>query len=136
MFSKIRTTKTAACFLTFVVLVVSLWVPATALAQVAGATLSGTVTDQSGAVIPQSSISVKNIDTGIIRTSVTSAAGFYSVPNLLPGTYEVKATAQGFSSEVQTGINLTVGEEQVLNFTLRVGQKTQTVEVTTEAPAV
>jgi hypothetical protein len=136
MFSKIRTTKTAACFLAFVVLVVSLWVPATALAQVAGATLSGTVTDQSGAVIPQSSISVKNIDTGIIRTSVTSAAGFYSVPNLLPGAYEVRTSAQGFSSEVKTGFTLTVGEQQVMDFTLQVGQASQTVVVTTEAPNV
>src|SRR6202140_2329801 len=112
MFSKIRTTKTGACFLTFVVLVVSLWLPVTALAQVAGATLSGTVTDQSGGVVPQAAISINNIDTGITRASVTSAAGFYSVPNLLPGTYEIKASARGFSTEVQTGVTLTVGEQQ------------------------
>jgi Carboxypeptidase regulatory-like domain/TonB-dependent Receptor Plug Domain len=136
MFSKIRTTKIAACFVTFVVLVFSLWLPATTLAQVAGATLSGTVTDQSGAVIPQASISAKNIDTGITRTSATGAAGFYSVPNLLPGTYEVRTSAQGFSSEVKTGVTLTVGEQQVLDFAMKVGQTSQTVVVTTEAPNV
>ncbi len=136
MFSKIRTTKTAAFFLTFVALVFRLMLPVTANAQVAGATLSGTVTDQSGAVVPQASISVKNIDTGIIRTSATSAAGFYSVPNLLPGTYEVRTSAQGFSSEVKTGVTLTVGEQQVMDFTLQVGQTSQTVVVTTEAPNV
>jgi hypothetical protein len=138
MFSKIRTTKSAACFLAFVVLVPGLWLwlPATAHAQVAGATLSGTITDQTGAVIPQASISVKKIDTGIIRTSVTSAAGFYSVPNLLPGTYEVRTSAQGFSTEVKTGVTLTVGEQQVLDFKLQVGQTSQTVVVTTEAPTV
>src|SRR5579864_1260731 len=136
MFSKIRTTKTATYFVTSVILVVSLWLPATAHAQVVGATLSGTITDKSGAVIPQASISVKNIDTGIIRTSVTSAAGFYSVPNLLPGTYEIRTSASGFSSELKTGVTLTVGEQQVLDFTLQVGQTSQTVVVTTEAPNV
>ena len=105
-------------------------------AQVAGATLSGTVMDQSGGVVPQAAISIKNIATGITRSSTTSAAGFYSAPNLLPGTYEIRAAAQGFSSQVQTGIKLTVGEQQVLNFTLQVGQISQTVEVTTEAPTV
>src|SRR6266852_3127131 len=105
-------------------------------AQVAGATLSGTVMDQSGGVVPQAAISIKNIATGITRSSTTSTAGFYSAPNLLSGTYEIRAAAQGFSTEVQTGIKLTVGEQQILNFTLQVGQMTQTVEVTTEAPTV
>jgi hypothetical protein len=103
---------------------------------VAGATLSGTITDQSGAVIPQAAISIRNIDTGITRTSTTSAAGFYSVPNLLPGNYEIKTTAAGFSTEVKTGVELTVGEQQVLNFTLLLGKTSQTVVVTTEAPNV
>src|SRR3984893_5115006 len=105
-------------------------------AQMVGGTLSGTVSDQSGGVVPQAAISVKNVATGITRTSTTSAAGFYSVPNLLPGIYEIKASARGFSTEVQTGVTLTVGEQQVLNFTLRVGQASQTVAVTTEAPNV
>src|SRR3984893_12861824 len=105
-------------------------------AQISGATLSGTVTDQSGGAVAQATISVKNIATGILRTTTTSAAGFYSAPNLLPGVYEVKAEAQGFSSKIQTGVNLTVGEQQVLNFTLQVGQMSQTVEVNTEAPNV
>src|SRR6266849_8182751 len=136
MFSKIRSTKNAASFLVFAAVVFSPLLAAKAHAQVAGATLSGTVTDQSGGVLPQAAISIKNIATGITRSSTTSTAGFYSVPNLLPGTYEIRAAAQGFSSVVQTGITLTVGEQQVLNFTLQVGQITQTVEVTTEAPNV
>src|SRR6266566_1949116 len=136
MYTKIRTTKTAACFLAFVVLVFSPLLLPTAHAQVAGATLSGTVSDQSGGVLPQAAISIKNIATGITRASTTSTAGFYSVPNLLPGAYEIRASAQGFSTELQTGITLTVGEQQVLNFTLQVGQMAQTVEVSTEAPTV
>ena len=78
-------------------------------AQVVGGTLSGTVSDQSGGVVPQAGISIKNVATGITRTSTTSAAGFYSVPNLLPGSYEITASAMGFSTEVQKGITLTVG---------------------------
>jgi hypothetical protein len=105
-------------------------------AQISGATLSGTVTDQSGGAVAQATISVKNIATGILRTNTTNAAGFYVSPNILPGTYEIRAEAQGFSSEVQTSIKLTVGEQQVLNFSLQVGKMTQTVEVNTEAPAV
>src|SRR6202047_5440807 len=107
-----------------------------AYAQISGATLSGTVTDQSGAVVPQATISIKNVATGITRSNTTSAAGYYSAPNLLPGIYEVRAEAQGFTSKLQTGVNLTVGEQQVLNFALQVGQMSQTVEVNTEAPNV
>jgi Carboxypeptidase regulatory-like domain/TonB-dependent Receptor Plug Domain/TonB dependent receptor len=105
-----------------------------AYAQISGATLSGTVTDQSGAVVPQATISIKNVATGITRSTETSTAGFYSAPNLLPGIYEVKADAQGFTSKMQAGVNLTVGEQLVLNFALHVGQMSQTVEVSTEAP--
>src|ERR1700752_1681770 len=77
--------------------------------QVAGATLSGTVADQSGAVIPQVKVSINNVATGVTRALITDAAGFYSAPNLIPGIYEVTVTAPGFTTEVQTGITLTVG---------------------------
>jgi hypothetical protein len=136
MSAKTRNAKTAASFLAFVTVFFSPWLSATAKAQVAGATLSGTVTDQSGGVIPQATISAKNIATGIERVSTASTAGFYSVPNLLPGVYDVKVTAQGFSTEIKTGLNLTVGEQQELDFTLQVGKTSQTVVVTTEAPTV
>src|ERR1700730_7098040 len=134
MFSEIRPTKIAASIATFVALLFSPLALAPVSAQVVGATLSGTVTDQSGAVVPQATISIKNTATGITRASTTSTAGFYTVPNLLPGSYEITATASGFSTEVQTGITLTVGAQQVLNFTLRVGQVTEKVQVTGEAP--
>src|SRR6267143_3965481 len=128
--------KTTSLVLFAGILGFSLMVSLPLHAQVVGATLSGTVIDQSGGVVPQAAISIKNIATGITRTNTTSAAGFYLAPNLLPGTYEIRAAAHGFSSQVQTGVTLTVGEQQVLNFTLQVGQMTQTVEVTTEAPTV
>jgi hypothetical protein len=104
--------------------------------QVAGATLNGTVTDAAGAVIANVKISIKDIATGIVRDSASDAAGFYTAPNLLPGRYSVSASAPGFSTEVRSGITLTVGDEQVLNFALKVGQVTENVEVKSETTGV
>ncbi len=60
--------------------------------QVAGGSFSGTVTDQSGAIVPNAQISIKNLATGVTRTVTTDAAGFYVAPNLLPGNYEVRGS--------------------------------------------
>jgi hypothetical protein len=105
-------------------------------AQVSGATTTGTVSDASGAVIPNAQISIKNVGTGQVRAVTTDAAGFYSAPNLLPGRYEVTVSAPGFSTEVRSGITLTVGAQQLLNITMNVGQVSEKVQVTGEAPAV
>lgn len=104
--------------------------------QVAGATLSGTITDPSGAVVPNAKISIKNVETGVIREVVSNADGFYSAPNLLPGSYEVAVTGSGFSTAVNTGIHLNVGTRQTLNETLRLGKVSETVQVTTAPPTV
>jgi hypothetical protein len=104
--------------------------------QVAGATLTGTVKDPSGAAIPMAQVSIKNVATGVTRNVTGDSAGFYSAPNLLPGDYEVTLTAQGFATLVRKGINLDVGAQQVLDTTMQVGQVSQAVEVTTEAPLV
>ena len=105
-------------------------------AQVVGATLTGTVTDSSGAVIPNVQVSINDISTNVVRTVSTNAAGLYIAPNLQPGSYEVKVAAPGFRTRLEKGITLTVGAQQLLDFTLQVGQTNQTVEVTTEAPTV
>jgi len=67
-----------------------------AAAQVSGATLSGTVSDSSGAVLANVQISIKNEETGEVRSLTVDSAGLYSAPNLLPGKYDVTATAAGF----------------------------------------
>jgi len=105
-------------------------------AQVSGATLSGLISDPSGAGIPNADIAIKNVGTGEVRSVPTNADGFYSAPNLLPGKYEVTITAQGFDKIVQKGVTLTVGAEQALNLTVKVGQVTQTVEVMAAPPEV
>src|SRR6266699_7351557 len=105
-------------------------------AQVVGATLSGTITDASGGVVPKAEVVIRNTATGDTRTISTNADGIYSAPNLIPGSNSVTVTATGFSKLVHSGITLTVGATQVLNLTMQVGQSTQTVEVTAEAPIV
>src|SRR5260370_3833980 len=105
-------------------------------AQVAGATLAGTVTDASGASIPGAQVSVRNAATGVSRDFTTDSAGFYTAPNITAGTYEVRASAKGFSTAVQPNVVLGVGAQQQLNFSMKVGQTSQTIEVTTQAPQV
>lgn len=105
-------------------------------AQLASANLSGTVTDQSQAAVPNANVSIRNVDTGVTREVTTNADGLYSAPNLAPGKYDVTVSATGFSTLVQNGITLTVGAEQALNLTLQVGQVSQKVEVTAAAPTV
>ncbi len=107
-----------------------------AAAQVSGATLSGLITDPSGAGIPNANVSIKNAGTGEVRTVSTNGDGFYSAPNLLPGRYEAVVAAQGFTKVVQKDITLNVGAQQALNLTLKVGQATETVEVSAAPPDV
>src|SRR5262245_15185250 len=105
------------------------------LAQVAGATLSGTVADAQGAAIPDAKISITNIATGVTANTTTNSVGAYTVPNLNAGDYQVRASASGFNSTVAQ-LTLTVGQKQELNLALTVGQLEQAVEVTAAAPQV
>ena len=128
--------KAVIYFASFVALAFALLIASNLHAQVVGATLSGTVADTSGAVMPQAHVSIKNVATGITRAVTADSAGFYTAPNLLPGSYEITISARGFRTQVRTGITLTVGAQQVLNITMQVGQVTQTVQVSGAAPTV
>lgn len=105
-------------------------------AQVTGATISGTVVDSNGRVIPNVTVTVTNPATGISRDITTNTDGFYTVPNLPAGTYTLKFTMKGFRTEEKTGIVLTVGASPVANATMQIGTQTEVVQVQTEAPAV
>jgi len=118
------------------VLTVFVFVSTPAFGQVAGATLTGTVTDASGAVIAVVKLSITNTATGVARDVTTDSAGFYSAPNLLPGSYDITAEAQGFSIYKQTGLTLSVGASRVQNISLQVGHATEQVKVTESAPDV
>jgi hypothetical protein len=120
----------------FVILAIAILSAGPAYAQVSGATLSGTITDPSGAAIANVKVSIRNKATDITRDVTADAAGFYSAPNLLPGDYEVTVSAAGFSTTKESNITLTVGAQQTLNVSLRIGEATQTVLVTEAAPLV
>jgi hypothetical protein len=110
--------------------------PRCANAQVSGGTLSGSVTDQSGAPLPQAPVTINNVATGLTRTVNTNQDGLYSVPNLLPGTYEVSVSRPGFETYVQTGISLTVGAVRVVDISLKLGRVNEQVVVSSTAAAV
>ena len=105
-------------------------------AQVAGGTLSGTVTDQSGAGIPHATVDIKNMATGVERTVTTDADGFYITVNLLPGSYNIKISVTGFATATSSGITMSVGSQQTFDATLHVGAVADRIEVTGEVPAV
>src|ERR1700723_1134920 len=123
-------------FLVLQLLVVGLcaaFVASPSFGQVGGATLSGTVSDTSGAILPNAQISIKDISTGLVRTVTADSDGLYTAPNLLPGKYEITVSAAGFATLVRTGVVLTIGGQQVQNIQLQVGQVAQKVEVTSQS---
>jgi len=104
-------------------------------AQVAGATLSGTITDAQGGAVVGAKISARNGATGLSTDTTTNSSGIFSIVNLLPANYDVSVSAMGFSTAVSK-VTLTVGAKQEMNVSLTVGQVSQTVEVTGAAPIV
>src|SRR5258708_13705517 len=89
--------------LVFVMLSLAVVASTPVYAQVAGATLSGTATDASGAAVPNAKVSIINSATGVVREVTTDSAGFYGAPNLLPGVYYLTVSATGFYSSVHSG---------------------------------
>jgi len=105
-------------------------------AQLTTATLSGTVTDASGGVIPGASVSVLHVDTGSVRSTLSDDEGRYRVPSLQPGSYEVSAELVGFQTAVRSGITLVVGGRAIIDLSLSVGEISERVVVQGEASLV
>jgi len=103
-------------------------------AQLTTATLSGTVTDASGGVIPGASISVLHVETGSVRSTVSDDEGRYRVPLLQPGSYEVSAELVGFQTAVRSGVTLQVAGRAIIDLSLSVGEISERVVVQGEAP--
>jgi hypothetical protein len=93
------------------------------------ATVVGTVTDPSGAVVANATIKVTNLETGLVTDAVTAGDGQFVVPELGIGHYTITATAAGFKSSLKTGILLSVGDRTRIDFQLQVGTAQQTVTV-------
>jgi hypothetical protein len=107
--------------------------PASAVSQVLYGTLTGTITDSSGASVPGATVTITNENTGLELTAVTGPTGTYTIRNIEGGTYTLKATLQGFKEFVQTRIPVTAGGIVRINGKLEIGALTETVTVTTEA---
>jgi hypothetical protein len=104
-------------------------------AQTAGAgSITGTVTDSSGAVVSGAMVTVKNVDTGIEHSYQTNQAGLYVAPFLQPGHYTVSATAPTFATVIARNLNLLVGQTLTIDLSMTVASSTTTVEVSGETP--
>jgi hypothetical protein len=96
----------------------------------------GTVTDQTGGVISDATVSVIDKDRGVARTLATDAAGEYNAPTLIPGTYTVRVEAKGFKATEHQNVVLEVGKEIRVDLTVQPGEQTQSVTVTEAVPLV
>ena len=105
-------------------------------AQNAHGSITGQVTDPSGAVIPRAAVTVTNTDTGAISHVVTSGGGYYTAPELPSGPYKVTVDATGFKTFVREGIQLDAQQNATINIKLTVGQTTETVNVSSDAPLI
>jgi len=107
-----------------------------AIAQVGQAELRGTVVDESGGALPGATITATHVDTGTVRTTITTAAGTYAMPALPIGAYKIVAELTGFGTVAKEGIRLAVGDAASLDFTLKVATVAETITVQGESPLV
>src|ERR1700737_2863525 len=102
--------------------------------QVVGGTISGTISDKSGAVVANATVSLQNLATGVTTAVTTNAQGLYSLPNLLPGDYQETVSATGFEKAIRNGIVLTVGAQMVSNVEMKVGAINESIQVSDQPP--
>src|SRR5438876_3548154 len=105
----------------------------TSYGQTVGASVQGTISDATGAVLPGASVSVKNSGTGATVEFVSDERGRYLAPLLQPGEYEIQVSLPGFQSVSRRGIGLAVGQNAVVDVKLDVGQVSNQVEVVADA---
>ncbi|MBI1873958.1 MAG: TonB-dependent receptor [Acidobacteria bacterium] len=108
----------------------------TLVAQAATGTISGTVKDETGAVLPGTTIAITNTDTSQTRTLVADPNGRYAAPDLAPGPYEIRGALPGFSTVVRSGVRLTVGRDAIVDITLKLGEIADQITVVGESPTV
>ena len=99
-------------------------------------TISGTVTDSSGAVIKDAQVTITETSTGTVNRTKTDSAGQYVVPFLQPGTYQIVVEMTSFKRDVRNGITLQANEHPLIDITLQVGNTQETVSVTEDVPLV
>lgn len=114
--------------------IVVLLFAASALFGQISANLSGTVTDQSGSLVPGVTLTATNVETGVQRETQSNDAGFYEFPSLPPGLYSLAAKRAGFRQVVREGLRLEVNQSARIDLAMQVGALTETVEVQAAAP--
>src|SRR5258708_6013391 len=118
----------------FVVMIALLCGANAAWGQEVSANITGTVTDSSGAAVSGASVTAKDTQRGIVFTEQTNTNGYYTLVRVPIGTYDLKVEAKGFSSALHPSITLVLNQIARIDFQLKVGNVSQVVEVTGEAP--
>ncbi len=113
-----------------------LLIPTALFAQGTGATLTGEVTDATGAEVPGAHILIHNVGTGLEQAIDSNGSGNYTATSLPPGQYELTVVRDGFRKFVQQGITLTIGEQATANVALQVGTEGDTITVTADAAVI
>ena len=98
--------------------------------------ITGTITEQTGGVVAGATVTVLDVDRGAPRNLTTGDSGEYNAPNLLPGTYSVRAEAKGFKSVERQKILIEVGKEVRVDLSLQPGEIAQTITITEAMPLV
>ena len=123
-------------FLALKLAVIGTLLAGSVLAQTVGGTITGTVKDPQGSLIPTTAVKLVNVETGVTTEQLTNSAGIYRAANLQPGHYDATVTNPGFSTGVQHNVNLNVGAEVTVDFALTVAGVASSVEVTGQVSAV
>ena len=110
--------------------------PAVLSAQATRGSIAGTVTDSSGAVISNATITAKGVENGVTQTAHSNGSGGFTLPQLSLGRYNVTAAAPGFETNTSNGVEVTISNVSALNVTLKAGATSENVTVNAEAPAV
>jgi hypothetical protein len=118
----------------FLILALSCAVTLPVYSQVATAELSGAVTDTTGAAVANAKVTATNVATNVERSTTTGTTGSYLIPLLPPGDYVLSAEATGFRKAIQRGITLQINQQAQIDITLQLGQVSESVEVTAQAP--
>ena len=116
------------------ILMLALACPPKAFAQAVSATLIGTVTDSSGATVPNATVTVIETQTGVSRKTTTTSDGVYTVPYLAPGVYRVEVENPGFKKFSRDNVGLAVSSTVRIDATLEPGAVSETVDVKAESP--
>lgn len=127
----------ALLFSSAALLIAAIFVPATPLwSQDVTASITGTVTDPSGAAIAGATVTATEVNRGTVYSTKVDQSGIYNLVRIPVGTYNVKAEAKGFASAVQSNVTLVLNQNARMDFALKVGSASETVEVTSAPPVL